>query len=246
MYPAISVSFALKNSIRMTQALNLMLSTLQRWLNVCHMRQYNFAVLSPWIVPNQYFTQGSITSFLFSSLLLALSGFPLVSQHQTGYKLNASAEKHASGSDLAALAARVMNSANCAYHKLLLLVLIATVTTHLERRWAHHRQAIFICGLFLCHSKGSSIWRIYGGLLEQNVRTRQTTTDIRAIWYYTFSISQKQIKNFNQMMFTFKLFIGFYIEWWGCKDSKYTSFVQNPYTLCILHVIFHCNLIAVL
>lgn len=84
-----------------------------------------------------------------------------MSQHRTGSKLNASAEKHTSGNDLAAPAARVMNSANCAYHRLQLLVLIAMVTTCLERRWAllpraQHRQVILICGLSMCHSEGKS------------------------------------------------------------------------------------------
>lgn len=55
-----------------------------------------------------------------------------------------------------------MNSANCAYHRLQLLVLIAAVTTRLERRWvlllgAYHRQVILICGLFMSHSRANCL-----------------------------------------------------------------------------------------
>lgn len=60
----------------------------------------------------------------------------LLSQCWTRWKLNASAEKHTSGNDLSASAARVMNSANRAYHRLRPLVLIATATTRPEKRWA--------------------------------------------------------------------------------------------------------------
>lgn len=93
-----------------------------------------------------------------------------------------------------------MNSANCAYHRLPLLVLIAVVTTRLERRWAllpgaHRRQVILICGLFMCHSEGSAGWEMSGGLLVQNIRTRQAITDSKAICSYRLSIDQGQIKN---------------------------------------------------
>lgn len=93
-----------------------------------------------------------------------------------------------------------MNSANCAYHRLLLLVLIAAVTTRLERRWAllpgaHHRQVILIRGLFMCHSEGNTGWEMSGGLLEQNIRTWRATADSGAICSYTLSINQGQIKN---------------------------------------------------
>lgn len=55
-----------------------------------------------------------------------------------------------------------MNSANCAYHRLQLLVLIAAVTNRLERRWvlllgAYHRQVILICGLFMSHSRANCL-----------------------------------------------------------------------------------------
>lgn len=93
-----------------------------------------------------------------------------------------------------------MNSANCAYHRPPLLVLIAAVTTRLERRWAllpgaHRRQVILICGLFMCHSEGSAGWEMSGGLLEQNIRTRQAITDTKAICSYRLSVDQGQIKN---------------------------------------------------
>lgn len=85
------------------------------------------------------------------SILLSLSDTlgSLLSQCWTGWKFNASAEKHTSGNDLSALVAQVMNSANCAYHRLLLLVLIAAVATCLEKRWpllprARQRQVILI------------------------------------------------------------------------------------------------------
>lgn len=89
-------------------------------------------VLSPWIVPINTSPKAFYFPLSFWHSLLSLLC------HSTGQdkKLNASAEKHTSGNDPAAPAARVMNPANCAYHRLPLLVLIAVVTTCLERRWA--------------------------------------------------------------------------------------------------------------
>lgn len=120
-----------------------------------------------------------------------------------------------------------MNSANCAYHRLLPLVLIAAVTIHLERRWAlhpgaQHRQVIFVSAPFLCQREGNAVWGMSGGLLEQNVRTRQAITDSRTICYYTLSIHQGQIK--NSLMFTFKLFLGFHLELRGKKGRTYACF----------------------
>lgn len=93
-----------------------------------------------------------------------------------------------------------MNSANCAYHRLPLLVLIAAVTTRLERRWAllpraRRRQVILICGHFMCHSEGNAGWETSGGLLEHNIRAWQAVTDTGAICSYRLSIDQGQIKN---------------------------------------------------
>lgn len=109
------------------------------------------AVLSPWIAPINTSLKAPSLHFYYPHS----HGFPHVSQHRRAWNLNASAEKHTSGNDLATPLARVMNSANCAYHGPLLLVLIASVTTRLESRWAllpraRHIQVLFLCGLFKC------------------------------------------------------------------------------------------------
>lgn len=107
------------------------------------------------------------------SIFLSLSDtlVSLLSQCWTGWKFNASAEKHTSGNDLSASAARVMNSANCAYHRLLLLVLIAAAASRLEKGWAllpraRQRQVILICDLFMCHSEGKATWEMSDRSLE--------------------------------------------------------------------------------
>lgn len=168
------------------------------------------AVLSPWIAPINTSLKAPSLPFYYPHS----HGFPLVSRHRTAWNLNASAEKHTSGNDLATPLARVMNSANCAYHGPLLLVLIASVTTCLESRWAllprpRLIQVLLICGLFKC-------------LAADWCKTRESHIFL-----------QTQIKNSDKGTSHSRCSLAFILN---CEDTQHEHmrqiyYVQHPYNI---------------